>query len=198
MKHTKKYTWKFDKVKKGKVLFKHHTKECLDDVTDFLDDEDVDYEVLGGRTMLRVYYGNSVYQYFYTTGRWAKYNSGMNIPKKHYHSTGVKDFLTRFLRGKVMGYNTEGIGYQNTDTSFKAAQDGIENKLTLRQQVLNVLLESSSPLGSYEIADKLNKPFISIQPRVTELANDLLIKDSGKRGKTKFNKSCILWEACAK
>jgi len=97
-----------------------------------------------------------------------------------------------------MGYNIEGIGYQNTDTSFKAAQDGIENKLTLRQQVLNVLLESSSPLGSYEIADKLNKPFISIQPRVTELANDLLIKDSGKRGKTKFNKSCILWEACAK
>jgi len=97
-----------------------------------------------------------------------------------------------------MGYNTEGIGSQNTDTSFKAAQDSIENKLTLRQQVLNILLASSLPLGADEIADKLNKPFISIRPRVTELANNLLIKDSGKRGKTKYNKSCILWEACAK
>ena len=30
------------------------------------------------------------------------YNYAMNLPKKHYHSTGVKDFLTRFLRGKNM------------------------------------------------------------------------------------------------
>tara|TARA_R100000656_G_scaffold32139_1_gene27903 strand:+ start:161 stop:499 length:339 start_codon:yes stop_codon:yes gene_type:complete len=100
-------------------------------------------------------------------------------------------------RGKVMGYNIEGIGYQNTDTSFKAAHDEIEKKLTLRQQVLNVLLASSVPLSADEIADKLNKHFISIRPRVTELANKLLIKDSGKRGKTQWNKSCILWESCA-
>ncbi len=103
MKHTKKYTWNFNRVNsKGKVIFKHLTKESLEDVKDFLDKEGVDYDDCSGATMLRVYYGNSVYQYFYTTGRWAKYNSCMNIPKKHYHSTGVKDFLTRFLRGKNM------------------------------------------------------------------------------------------------
>ena len=107
-------------------------------------------------------------------------------------TTGV-----RHTKGNIMGYNAQGIGYQNTDTSFEAAQNEIENKLTLRQQVLNLLLKSSAPLSSYAIADKLNKPFISVQPRVTELANGLLIRDSGKRGKTKYNKSCILWEACS-
>lgn len=96
-----------------------------------------------------------------------------------------------------MGYNRQGIGYQNRDTSFDAANANVEKKLTLREEVLDLLQKSSEPLSSYAIADKLNKPFISVQPRVTELANDLLIKDSGKRGKTEYNKSCILWESCS-
>ena len=103
MKHTEKYTWQFNRVNsKGKVIFKHLTKESLEDVKDFLDKEGVDYDDCSGATMLRVYHNGNAYQYFYTTGRWAMYNYARNLPKKHYHSTGVKDFLTRFLRGKNM------------------------------------------------------------------------------------------------
>lgn len=96
-----------------------------------------------------------------------------------------------------MGYNTQGIGYQNRDTSFDAANDNVEKKLTLREEVLDLLQKSSIPLSADSIASTLNKPFVSVRPRVTELANDLLIKDSGKRGKTEYNKSCILWESCS-
>lgn len=103
MKHTEKYTWQFNRVNsKGKVIFKHLTKESLEDVKDFLDKEGVDYDDCSGATMLRVYHNGNAYQYFYTTGRWAMYNYARNLPKKHYHSTGVKDFLTRYLRGKNM------------------------------------------------------------------------------------------------
>ena len=98
MKHTEEYNWKFDRVNsKGKVIFKHYTKESLENVTDYLDNENILYDICKGATMLRVYYNNTAYQYFYTTGKWAAYIAGRQLPRKHYPSKGVKDFVTRFL-----------------------------------------------------------------------------------------------------
>ena len=48
--------------------------------------------------MLRIFYNDNMYSYYYTTGRWAKYmprNRG--YPKKHYRSKGIEDFYNRFL-----------------------------------------------------------------------------------------------------
>ena len=98
MKHTEEYTWEYAGVKKGKPIFKHRTKESIDDVTSFLDNEGVDYIESRKAYMITIFYNEKAYQYFYTTGRWAQYSMRRGFPKKHYHSTGVKDFLTRFLR----------------------------------------------------------------------------------------------------
>lgn len=106
-------------------------------------------------------------------------------------TTGV-----RHTKGNIMGYNAQGIGYQNTDTSFDAANDNVEKKLTLREQILDLLKRSSIPLTADSIAFIINKPFISVRPRVTELSADKLIRDSGKRAEGQWGKKCILWEAC--
>lgn len=93
-----------------------------------------------------------------------------------------------------MGYTEEGFGYQSRETSYSAAVSDKDKKLTLREQVYRALLLSKVAMSADQIADKLNRSFISIRPRVTELANDKKIRDSGHRGKTNFGKTCILWE----
>lgn len=94
-----------------------------------------------------------------------------------------------------MGYTKEGVGYQGGDTSLQAAQSNVGKKLTLREQVKNVLCGTSKALSTEQIAEMLGRPYVSVQPRLSELANDGLIRDSGKRGKTQWGKQCILWEA---
>jgi len=94
-----------------------------------------------------------------------------------------------------MGYTKENIGYQSRDTSLAAAEADTDKKVNLREQVYKLLLQSAIPLSADQIADQLGRSFISIRPRVTELSNDGRVKDSGKRGKTQWGKSCILWEA---
>lgn len=93
-----------------------------------------------------------------------------------------------------MGYTEEGIGYQSRDTSLAAAEANTGKKVSLREQVYKLLLQSAIPLSADQIADQLGRSFISIRPRVTELSNDLRVEDSGKRGKTQWGKSCILWQ----
>lgn len=94
-----------------------------------------------------------------------------------------------------MGYTKEGVGYQGRDTSLQAAQSNVGKKITLREQVKNVLRGTSEALSTEQIAEMLGRPYVSVQPRLSELANDGLIRDSGKRGKTQWGKQCILWEA---
>ncbi len=79
-----------------------------------------------------------------------------------------------------MGYNAQGIGYQNTATSFAAANDNVEKKLPLRKQILDLLQRSSIPLSADSIEFIINKPFVSVRPRVTELSADKLITPSIK------------------
>ena len=93
-----------------------------------------------------------------------------------------------------MGYTEEGIGYQHRDTSLAAADDSKGKKATLREQVYKLLTQTPIPLSTEQIAETLGRPYVSVQPRLSELSNDNRIKDSGERGKTQWGKSCILWE----
>lgn len=93
-----------------------------------------------------------------------------------------------------MGYTEEGIGFRNRDTSIEAAISDKQGKLSLREQVFEIISESTSPLSADDVADILDRPFISVRPRVTELGNQNRIQDSGQRGKTQWGKTCILWE----
>jgi hypothetical protein len=93
-----------------------------------------------------------------------------------------------------MGYTEEGIGYQRRDTSLAAAEDSAGKKVTLREQVYTLLTKSPTPLSTEEIAQHLERPYVSVQPRLSELSNDRRVRDSGKRGKTQWGKACILWE----
>lgn len=93
-----------------------------------------------------------------------------------------------------MGYTTEGIGYQKRDTSVAAANSGVRKKLTVRDLVYKALSKSKRPMSTEQIAAKIKKPFPSVQPRTSELANEGKIVDSGQRGKTQWGKPCILWE----
>ena len=93
-----------------------------------------------------------------------------------------------------MGYTEEGLGFRDRDTSLEAAIANKSGKLSLREQVFDVLNEASSPLSADDVANILDRPFISIRPRVTELCNEKRIQDSGLRGTTQWGKKCILWE----
>ena len=93
-----------------------------------------------------------------------------------------------------MGYTEEGIGYQRRDTSLAAAEDNAGKKVTLREQVYTLLTKSPTPMSTEEIAQHLERPYVSVQPRLSELSNDRRVRDSGKRGKTQWGKACLLWE----
>ena len=97
------------------------------------------------------------------------------------------------------GYTSDGIGFQKQDTSYKAATQNKNNKLTLRQEVLQYFKNNPTLCVSSEtVALALYKDACQIQPRLTELANQGLIKDSGVRGQTKYGRSCILWRYSGK
>ena len=93
-----------------------------------------------------------------------------------------------------MGYTEEGVGYQHRDTSRAAADDSQGKKVTLREQVYQLLLKTTQPLSAEQIASMLERPDVSVKPRLSELSNERRVKDSGNRGKTQWGKSCILWE----
>ena len=92
-----------------------------------------------------------------------------------------------------MPYTQDGIGFQNTDTSKAAAATG--GKLRARDAMQNYF-EAWPELkfSPEQLSARLEIPECTIKPRLTELKNDGIIQDSGKRGETKWGKPCILWE----
>ena len=86
-------------------------------------------------------------------------------------------------------------GYQKTDTSKQAAEDIEKSSAkTLRQQVENLLKEQPNGLSTEEISKQLNKEYVSIQPRTSELRNTGIILDSGFRVLNRFKKRVIVWQ----
>ena len=94
-----------------------------------------------------------------------------------------------------MGYTSEGIGYQSRDTSLEAASYDKGGKMSLREKAYKVIEQSLIPMSADHVADELQKSFISVRPRITELVNEGRIRDSGDRGKSRWGKTCILWES---
>ena len=88
---------------------------------------------------------------------------------------------------------TDNIGYQNTDTSKAAAISMKKKAPTLREQVFQTI-KKYGPISTENIARLLEKSESSVQPRTSELCKENRVIDSGIRGKTKWDKSCILWK----
>ena len=91
-----------------------------------------------------------------------------------------------------MGYTKEGIGYQQSDTSKAAANYNVKGKLTIREQVKQ-LFEANDMLTVEDVSRLLQKPEISVKPRVTELKNDGYLCDSGIRREGKWGTKITVW-----
>ena len=95
-----------------------------------------------------------------------------------------------------MGYNEEGIGYQKTDTSKKAAEFNKQGKLTIKEQVKN-LFAKDVKLTTEQVSNALSRPEVSVQPRISELRNDGFLTDSGMRQQGKWGTNIIVWARVA-
>ena len=92
------YKWSYNRTNsKGEKKFKHTTNQTIEEVTNYLDSKNIEYNLRLGGSMLWIYnsYGRA-YAYYYTTGRWAKHKPS-GYPDKHYSSKGIVDFVDRFL-----------------------------------------------------------------------------------------------------
>ena len=91
-----------------------------------------------------------------------------------------------------MPYRADGVGYQNTDTSLAAAPVSSRAQ-TLRVLVFQTLSAATVPLSVEDVAKLLARPYCSVQPRFSELKNDGLIEDSGRRTLSQYHKQQICW-----
>ena len=80
---------------------------------------------------------------------------------------------------------------RNSDTS-KSAWENKKNKVTLKEQVYDLLL--NNPLANHQIADTMEIPLSSICARVRELQLEDKIEDSGKRALSKYKRECVIWQ----
>ena len=80
---------------------------------------------------------------------------------------------------------------RNSDTS-KSAWENKKNKVTLKEQVYDLLL--NNPLSNHQIADTMEIPLSSICARVRELQVEDKIEDSGKRTLSKYKRECVIWQ----
>ena len=93
-----------------------------------------------------------------------------------------------------MPYNSDGIGWQKTDTSHQAAEDQRPTASTVRAKVLRTLQVLDQPMNADDIAKVLDLDVLTVRPRCTELRNDGKIQDSGLRTLSSRGKKMIAWE----
>ena len=91
-----------------------------------------------------------------------------------------------------MPYNQSKIGYKQNRSSKQAADFNQEGKLTIRYQVLELFKEHGE-LTNEQASYLLNKPEISVQPRISELKNAGVICDSGKKAMGKWGTFITIW-----
>lgn len=88
----------------------------------------------------------------------------------------------------------EGVGWKGTDTSLHAARAIQPRAGTLQEAVLNVLRAAPAPMTTEEIARSCAVDYRSIQPRISELRSMGLVRDSGIRRPSIFNRPIAAWE----
>jgi len=91
-----------------------------------------------------------------------------------------------------MPYNQSKIGYKQNRSSKQAADFNQEGKLTIRYQVLELFKEHGE-LTNEQVSQLLNKPEISVQPRISELKNAGVVCDSGKKAMGKWGTFITIW-----
>ena len=80
---------------------------------------------------------------------------------------------------------------RNSDTS-KSAWENKKNKVTLKEQVYDLLL--NNPLPNHQIADTMEIPLSSVCARIRELQLEDKIEDSGKRALSQYKRECVIWQ----
>ena len=80
---------------------------------------------------------------------------------------------------------------RNSDTS-KSAWENKKNKVTLKEQVYDLLL--NNPLANHQIADTMEIPLSSVCARIRELQVEGKIEDSGKRALSQYKRECVIWQ----
>ena len=82
----------------GNNKFKHFTNEHLSEVTDFLDNKNINYIIGEASNTVNIYSYADKFQYYYTTGKWSVYRKGWSkYKKKYYNANNITDFYTRFF-----------------------------------------------------------------------------------------------------
>lgn len=89
-----------------------------------------------------------------------------------------------------MPYADNTVGYQRRDTSLDAAVK--VRPWSLRGQVLECF-KTFDHLSTEDICEILGRDYRSVQPRVSELARDGKIIDSGVRTDGLFKRPIIVW-----
>ena len=82
--------------------------------------------------------------------------------------------------------------YQRNSETSKNAYYKKKDKLTLKDQVFDLLLDN--PLANHQIADKMEIPLSSVCARIRELQVDGKVEDSGKRAMSKYKRECVIWQ----
>ena len=82
--------------------------------------------------------------------------------------------------------------YQRNSETSKSAYYNKKDKLTLKEQVYDLLLDN--PLANRQIADKMEIPLSSVTARIRELQIDGKVEDSGKRTLSKYGRDCVVWK----
>lgn len=94
-----------------------------------------------------------------------------------------------------MAYTPAGIGHQKTDTSHFAAISMDQSAPTIRAKALAWLREQMFGATTEEITAALGISYRAVQPRISELREKQLLKDSQERRPNKSGRAAIIWIA---
>jgi hypothetical protein len=92
--------------------------------------------------------------------------------------------------------------YQRNSETSKSAYYKKKDKLTLKEQVYDLLLDNplanhqiaDNPLANHQIADTMEIPLSSVCARIRELQVEGKIIDSNKRVLSKYKRECVVWQ----
>lgn len=83
-------------------------------------------------------------------------------------------------------------GYAMRTTSIEAYEN-MQSKAANLRAAVRAAFRTGEPLTADEVADVLGQSVLSIRPRVTELANNDEIEDSGERRRNASGRNAIVW-----
>lgn len=82
---------------------------------------------------------------------------------------------------------------RRTRSTSRAAADEIADAAPLLRGKALAVIERSRGMTADEVAERLRKSVLSIRPRITELAREHMIRDSGARRPNASGRNAIVW-----